>query len=150
MSTWQFDITEDWDTIYNEDYEKQWEEIMNNSPHAHVFFTPTLVKVWLDTYRPLRKLHPLFFLGINNRGVRVFMPLVLWQRNWKHAFMRTIVPVGYSDYDYHDPIFSEEVAAEEVADFWETLVDTLKSCCKFDEIQIDGLHKEFTPPPLVN
>ena len=69
---------------------------------AHVFFHPALCMAWLETYRPIRKLEPLFCIGDSNHN-HFFLPLVLWRKNWKNAFQKVIVPVGYSDFDYHEP-----------------------------------------------
>ncbi len=146
MSVWKFNITTDWDTIYSEAFQTEWENILHLSPNAHVFFTPVLVKVWIETYRPLRDLTPYFILAENDKGVKAFMPFVLWKRNWKNAFMHTLIPVGYSDYDYHDPIFTQDVTTDEIKSFWTALFEALKKSCTFDEFIIDGLHDKYAAP----
>ena len=39
-------------------------------------------------------------------------------KNWKQVFMKSIVSVGYSDYDYHDPLFSKMISDDEKEAFW--------------------------------
>ena len=68
--------------------------------------------------------------------------MVLWEKNWKSVFVNTIVPVGYSDFDYHDPI----VVGDGPVDwelFWNELISELdvKWGEKFDTIDIDGIRK---------
>ncbi len=71
-----------------------------------------------------------------------FLPLVLWCRNWKSAWQRLLVPVGYSDYDYHDPIFvGSEGEGHLAIDFWEALAAHLQSemGLSFDYFVADGV-----------
>ena len=92
-----------WDEIWSDAFVSQWLDWMDKSENAHVFFHPSLVKAWVNTYLPIRDIQPLFCV-VSDKNTVVFLPLVLWKKNWKNAFLNTIVPVGYSDYDYHTPI----------------------------------------------
>lgn len=134
---WKFEIYKDWNEIWADDFQNRWKSLLDISPTSHVFFHPIVAKVWIDTYLPLRALDPLFAWGTSDSN-EVFLPLVLWHRNWKNAFLKSIIPVGYSDYDYHDPLFRNSVSKEELNVFWEDLTSELK---KFgaDEILIDGI-----------
>lgn len=134
---WKFDICEDWNIIWGEKYQEQWSRLLEESPMAHVFFHPSLVKAWVKTYLPLRKLTPIFVFGEDqDSDNKVFMPLVLWRKNWKNAFLRVIIPVGYSDYDYHNPIF--RIVPRDMGPFWGALLNELKSFA-VDAIIIDGI-----------
>ncbi len=134
---WIFEVCEDWNKIKGKEYQEKWLNLLEQSPSAHVFFHPSLVKAWMETYFPLRKMKPIFVLGICGCN-EVFFPLVLWQKNWKNAFIKSIVPVGYSDFDYHDPIFKQELSSDELDVFWEEINNLLKNY-RYDEIILDGI-----------
>lgn len=138
---WTFHITEHWEEIWNEDYQKKWLDLLNASPNSHVFFHPSLVKAWVETYIPLRKISPVFIWGEYGNN-KVFFPLILWHKNWKNAFLKVIVPAGYSDFDYHDPIFREIPDEKSITQFWNDLVIILGRY-KYDKIILDGLHEEY-------
>lgn len=127
MSTWKFEILQDIP-----------EDFLLKYNSSNVFYHPNLIKVWLDTYKPLRKQIPIFIKG-KSEGNEVFLPLVLWKRNWKNAFIKTIVAVGNSDYDYHNPVFKNNPTESDLQSFWDELVTYLKSNYKFDNIHISGI-----------
>lgn len=142
MGKWKFEIIEDWGSAFSESHIERWNQLMENSENAHVFFHPAMLKAWVETYLPLRDIKPIFVWG--NDGKRtLFFPLVMWKRNWKNAFLKTIVPAGFSDFDYHDPIVSEELSDEEYGEFWTELESVLKDY-RYDRIELDGLHAHPT------
>lgn len=141
---WQITLLTHWDEIEDLAFVEQWQHIMDQSDNAHVFFHPVLMRVWLDTYRPLRVLQPLFVLASLGEQ-RVVFPLVLWRRNAKNAFLRTIVPAGNSDFDYHDPIFLLPPDEEQVQGFYAALKAELDKAVKYDRIVLDGMHERFLP-----
>jgi hypothetical protein len=141
---WKIEIIEDWDTIWSEEFQKRWLDVLDQSPNSHVFFHPALVKAWIDTYRPIRKLKLIFVMGSHD-SVNILFPLVLWTKNWKNAFLKVIVPIGYSDYDYHDPIFSQEGNEIIIQKFYRQLLIVLSQNYSFDEIVFDGLHALYIP-----
>ena len=145
MSTpWQIKLLTRWEEIEDPAFVEQWQRIMDASDNAHVFFHPVLVRVWLETYRPLRALQPLFVLA--SRGEQqVIFPLVLWRRNIKNAFLRTIVPAGHSDFDYHDPVFLLPPDEEQVQSFYVGLRAELDKTVTYDRIVLDGMHEQFVP-----
>jgi hypothetical protein len=98
---------------------------------------------WIETYRPIRDLTPVFCIARKD-DLTVFLPLVLWKQNWKNAFRKLIIPVGYSDFDYHDPVTSGILNPEGWTSYYKALTDKLGSKIKFDEIYIDGLRNEVT------
>ncbi len=118
-------------------------EVIDRIPESarseHVFFHPSMIKAWMKTYTPLRNLTPIF-IKANHDGSVAYLPLVLWTKNWKNAFMRTIVAVGYSDFDYHDPIFVGEKPDENtIVEFWSELVKFLKSKYTFETFTFEGI-----------
>jgi CelD/BcsL family acetyltransferase involved in cellulose biosynthesis len=73
--------------------------------------------------------------------------MILWRRNWKNAFQRLLVPVGYSDYDYHDPIIVGPNHELFIESFWHEFAQELISASpvKFDSLNIDGVRQSFSP-----
>lgn len=141
---WNIEILTDWEEIWSESFQKEWLQLLDASPDTHVFYHPALLRAWVDTYLPIRQLK-LVFVKAQWEEVKVIFPLVHWTKNWKNAFLRVIVPMGYSDYDYHDPIFSKKVSEELIQSFYRSLFAVLRNKYSFDEIILDGLHTEYIP-----
>jgi CelD/BcsL family acetyltransferase involved in cellulose biosynthesis len=135
----KFEWITDWETIWSEKFQSQWLDWMDRADNAHVFFHPAMAKAWVDTYMPLRDICPLFCIATQGENI-IFLPLVLWKKNWKNAFEKAIVPVGYSDYDYHYPIV---VGNCDWQVFWETFFEEVETRWRksFDTITIDGIRK---------
>lgn len=141
MGKWSFEVIDTWNDSFSDANFERWQSLMDSAESKHVFFHPVLVKSWIDTYLPIRHLEPIFVCGRSESGNQMFMPLILWKRNWKNAFIKSIVPAGYSDFDYHDPIFLNILTDFEFNDFWNELFEFLKTF-KAEEILIDGVcHK---------
>lgn len=140
MNEWKYQISEldDWKGIESIHFENDLAALMENAESSHVFFCPELAKAWLATYRPLRKLSPLFVAATNSAGNEACLLLVKWSRNWKNAWVRSVVPVGYSDYDYHDAIFRKTPTESELASFWHGLIALLKTQ-EYDEVILPGV-----------
>lgn len=117
-------------------------DFINKSDCKNVFFQPPLLKAWLDTYIPLRNIQPIYLKATSEYN-EVFLPLVAWKKNWKNAFLNTIVPIGYSDFDYHNPVFKAYPSEQELISFWRELVEFLESKFKFDELILDGITDSF-------
>ncbi len=141
---WTFEIIRDWNVIWSDEHQNRWLQHMDAADNAHVFFHPALAKAWVETYLPLRNLSP-FFVWAKQGEIQVMLPLVLWKKNWKGAFMRTVIPFGYSDFDYHDPIVSGAWSEGCAADFWRLLRKELSKVVRFDVIEIDGMHASSMP-----
>jgi CelD/BcsL family acetyltransferase involved in cellulose biosynthesis len=137
----KFEWITDWETIWSEPFQTQWLEWMEHSENAHIFFHPAMAKVWVDTYMPLRDIRPLFCSATEGENT-IFLPLMLWNKNWKNAFEKAIVPIGYSDFDYHDPIVVG-VDLNNLERFWKAFFEEVESRWKnsFDTITIDGIRK---------
>lgn len=138
MIKWKYNIIEGYDRILMPDFIEKWQQLVDHAEHSHVFFTPSLVRAWLDTYIPLRHLQPFVIVAELGENIAL-MPMVIWRKNWKNAFIRTIVPIGYSDFDYHDPIFKLTTTDDEISAFWSGLIDLLKSRYDYDNISIEGI-----------
>jgi CelD/BcsL family acetyltransferase involved in cellulose biosynthesis len=143
MSKWSFEWITDWDEIWSDGFLEQWNTWIDQSWSSHVFFSPDLVKAWVDTYLPLWNLTPLFCIA-RHGGLTIFLPLLLWKRNWKNAFLRLIIPAGYSDFDYHDPIIAGKREALEKDSFWSSLSKEFELLdLGYDAINIPGIRAEF-------
>jgi len=138
----QFEWITDWETIYSDAFQQQWLSWHKAAEESHVFFHPALSMVWIDTYRPLRDIKPLFCIA-RNKELTIFIPLIFWKRNWKNAFQRLIVPVGYSDFDYHDPLCIGKPDRSDIERFWLELNKELKKKVVFDKFMVDGLHAQW-------
>lgn len=131
---WSFDIISD----FNRGIELCG-EIFNCIDTPYVFSHPALLRAWWNTYIPLRDMKPIFIIGHSEDDNKCVFPFVLWKRNWKNAFLRMLIPIGYSDFDYHDPIFKTPLSDKDIPAFWCELMDFLKKSVKFDESVIDGI-----------
>ncbi len=137
--TWRFDWITSWDEIWSESFVARWHEWIKASPTSHVFFHPALVRAWVDTYLPLRRIEPRFLIATQD-DCTVFLPMVLWRRNWKNAFQRLLVPVGHSDYDYHDPIVVGEWGEECAKAFWKAFLQEARGRgTEYDALELNGL-----------
>lgn len=143
---WKFHWLTRWEEIWDESFVQQWQRWLDESPSAHAFFHPALVRAWIETYMPLRDIRPYFLIAESNKQ-KVFFPLVLWRRNWKNAFQRLLIPVGYSDYDYHDPIIvhSDGDTLDNMESFWYSFKDELlnNAPVRFDHVVLDGVRRRF-------
>jgi CelD/BcsL family acetyltransferase involved in cellulose biosynthesis len=149
QTVWQFHWLTDWREIWQEGFVQQWQEWLDSSFSAHVFFHPALAKAWIETYLPLRDLHPCFLIA-ESADHTVFLPLVLWHRNWKNAFQWLLIPVGCPDYDYHDPIVVGVKFTFTVDSFWRQFEQELRktSPVKFDRLALDGIRKSLAPSSI--
>jgi CelD/BcsL family acetyltransferase involved in cellulose biosynthesis len=139
----KFEWITDWDTIWSDAFQTQWLEWMEISNHTHVFSHPTMAKVWIDTYLPIRDIKPLFCIARDDKKNLIFLPLVVWQKDWKSAFEKVIVPVGYSDYDYNTPIMIGDTIDYNL--FWTQLIENifLQLKSNFDSIEMSGIEEQF-------
>jgi hypothetical protein len=135
---WEIKIISDWNIIYSHDFQEKWQKIISDAYEPHVFFHPSLCMAWIDTYKPLRSLSPLFCLAKLGE-INLFLPLVIWKQNWKNIFRKIIVPVGFSDFDYHDPLINIEMDQRYLIDFYNQLISKIKNISSFDEIIITGI-----------
>jgi hypothetical protein len=137
---WDLKVYRRWDEVDDPSFISEWKQWLEQSPQSHVFFHPSVLKAWTDTYRSIQNISP-FYCVARKDDTTVFMPFVLWRRNWKNAFLHTLVPAGYSDYDYHDPIVTGIVTQELMHSFWGMLLNefTNSDVVRFDIIDIPGI-----------
>lgn len=142
----KFEWITDWDTIWSEEFQTLWLEWIEKSDNSHVFFHPIMVRAWIDTYLPIRKIEPLFCIAREEDTV-IFFPLVLWTKNWKNAYLRTIIPTGYSDYDYHDPILVSNQHNFDWNAYWTAFFSEIADSWngQYDLIETDGIRNNAIP-----
>jgi CelD/BcsL family acetyltransferase involved in cellulose biosynthesis len=130
-----------WDEINDPSFINDWMRWLDRDPNPHVFYHPVLVRSWCDTYRKIQDMSPLFCVAKID-GITLFLPLVLWKRNWKNAFLRMIVPVGFAAFDYHDPIVTGIASPELMESFWNLIFSRLEAgeLGSYDEICFTGMH----------
>lgn len=139
--SWKLSIHKRWEEVDAPSFTEQWLKLMENPSQAHVFFHPALLSAWAGTCRSSRQIEPVYCIA-EAEGVTFFLPLVLWNRNWKNAFVRMLVPAGYPDFDYHDPVVGGEASKEMVDSFWELIrVEVLENPeIRFDKALLCGMH----------
>ena len=143
MSNWNYQWVTDWDEIWSQGFLEKWEHYLEKACNSHVFFHPALIRAWVETYQPIRNIKPLFLIAQKKR-FSVFFPLVIWKMNWKNAFIRKIIPAGYSDFDYQTPFFIGEEKTN-TKDFWFCLFREINKSWKkkYDIIEISSVQKCF-------
>ena len=149
--SWKFEWLTSWEEIFDHDFVDQWQTWIDNADYAHVFFESSLVLAWVETYKKLKNIQPRFLIARNSDNCLIFLPLVQVKENWKGAFQTSLLPVGYSEFDYHDPIvvgssdisvtksfwgaFSEELLNRWEGDFDVAVVNGLRLTARSDDLK---------------
>jgi CelD/BcsL family acetyltransferase involved in cellulose biosynthesis len=135
-----------WDHLFL----SRWRKWIDQSDDAHVFFEPSMVRAWVETYERLKPIKPRFLIARNDNNCVIFLPLVQIKENWKGAFQTSLLPVGYSEFDYHDPIvvgsYDTSVTKSFLAAFLEELLNHWKG--DFDVVVVNGLRLTSLPDDL--
>lgn len=135
-------IVRRWEDIYSDTFKKEWLDCYNHANNSHVFFHPSLCLAWIDTYKKLRHLEPAFCLA-KMKDVKILFPLILWKQNWKNACRKIIIPVGYSDFDYHDPLVCGPAENYNPESFFISLIELLDRELSFDLILLNGIRTKM-------
>ena len=138
-----FDFITNWDSINSKEFQNKWLTWLEQANNSHVFFHPAMAKVWIDTYKDIRSIKPLFCIATDKNNNIVFFPLVIWEKDWKSAFEKVIIPVGYSDYDYNSPLIIGKDIDFDL--FWNQLIDTIFKEFKneFDTLELTGVQEKY-------
>jgi len=139
--TWKFEWITNWETISSEAFQQKWLNWYNQAENSHIFFHPALGMAWNETYRPIRNIEPLFCMATEG-GTTIFFPLIIWKRNWKNAFQLLIVPLGHSDFDYHDPLVNGQKTVF-LDGFYDDLLIEIKKNKSFDKFEINGIRSNI-------
>ena len=138
---WKFRWINKWDDVWDDVFLDEWKDIMNKSIDAHVFFEPAMVKAWYETYIKISDIEPRFLVASLGDGPRGLLPLIKLNSSYKDAWLKILMPVGFLEFDYHDPIFCGSISDNMKNLFWGQLVeefqDFLSTDC--DLIKINGI-----------
>jgi CelD/BcsL family acetyltransferase involved in cellulose biosynthesis len=115
---WRFSWLTTWDEVWEPSFVAKWRQWIDNSPDAHVFFEPSIVRAWLRYYQALERIEPRFVIAEHVSGCKVLFPLVYIRYGWKDSWYRILEPPGAGHFDYHDPIFTERCEGEVLSSFW--------------------------------
>ncbi len=137
---WKIEALTTWKDALAPSFQRAWESWYANASRSHVFHSPPLARAWLDAYLPLRNLEPVFLIA-QRESTTVFLPLTLWRRTWKEAWRRQVVPVGFSDYDYHDPLVVGEIESVAWSSYWKEVTGFVMAERRFHchNLTIDGI-----------
>jgi CelD/BcsL family acetyltransferase involved in cellulose biosynthesis len=139
-SQWKIEVYRNWEEVDDSKFLNRWMDLLQSATDANVFAHPALIRTWTDIYRKQRDISPLYCIAESDNAT-IFLPLVMWRRNWKNAFIRSITPSGYSDYDYHDPLIVGDLSTEMMQLFWQSLFDAAKNGVlgSFDTAEFSGI-----------
>lgn len=137
----------DWETIWSDDFINQWNGWLDQSENGHAFFSPDIVKAWVETYNPIEDIKPLFCIAKINDTI-VFLPLVLWTRNWKNAYIKMIIPVGHGVFDYLTPLYVKKPNKIIWEEYWKNLAEDIHNnfAKEYDLIEFLSIRKEYAAP----
>jgi hypothetical protein len=100
---WSIRLITDWDEIYSKSFQDKWLQYIEQAENSHIFFHPVLSNSWLTAYCKIWEIKPLFIIAESD-GVTVFYPLIQISQNYKSFFRQIIAPLGFSGFDYADPL----------------------------------------------
>ena len=141
---WQFEHLTTWEKVCSSGFQDVWRHWFTKPSVSHVFLHPTLAMAWIESYRAVHDILPRFIVA-RNANCTVFTPFVLWRRNWKNAWLRVLIPVGNSDFDYHDPLVVGNLTDGELSEYWEKLLEEVQSHYgrQYDRLDISGIRGRF-------
>lgn len=141
-SSWMLRVVLSWDGVDDPAFIEEWKGLMHAAPDGNVFFHPSVLKAWTDACRLIYDMQPVYCIAEKD-GITIFLPLVIWKRNWKNGFVRMLVPAGYPDFDYHDPVVTGRATAEMIESFWAMILNDLSANgqLRFDEALLCGMHR---------
>jgi len=98
------------------------------------------VRAWWIASQHVHEIAPCFLLATSADGATVFIPLVIFKYGVKNACLRTLEPVGHTEYDYHDPI-AHGLTADQWPHFWELFALEVNKRWRgaFDRAVLNGL-----------
>jgi CelD/BcsL family acetyltransferase involved in cellulose biosynthesis len=138
--SWEIKTYESWAEVDDPKFISEWELLINTSAISHIFVHPKIIKTWTDIYRQMWDISPLYILA-KCEGVTVFFPLIIWRKNWKSAAMKVVIPAGYKDFDYHDPIINKNISDSMIASFYDAVNQNLflNKTVDYDEVDLFGI-----------
>jgi CelD/BcsL family acetyltransferase involved in cellulose biosynthesis len=133
---WRFDYLKTWDEVWNSSFVARWQEWIDQSPDAHVFFEPSMIRAWVKCFQTHGRVEPRFVIGEHVSGCRVLFPLVRIQYGWKDSWCRILQAPGELAFDYNDPIFTDQCDEKCLSGFWNVFSKEVATALGADVDQI--------------
>lgn len=132
---WNFRWITDSDYIKSLVFAQWWTEKLETAYNKNIFLHPFMTLSWMDK----NKCNP-FFCIAQSEKFTVFYPLTIIRK----GLLRRLVPAGYNDFDYLEPLFCGKFSPEILESFWNSLNSELKKNEKsWDVIEFRGVRKDF-------
>ena len=109
----KFEWLNSWEEVWNPTFLEQWQKLIDLDPDAHVFFSPSVVRAWVETQLAFRLIKPRFLIGRQDHKLMLLFPLVLEREGWQGGWVRSLEPAGWNAFDYQNPIMSAPWADHE-------------------------------------
>jgi CelD/BcsL family acetyltransferase involved in cellulose biosynthesis len=135
---WEIEWITNWPEIESFEFRRFWLKTFHANQANHVFFHPDIVKAWIDSYRCFEDISPLFCVA-KIENVDLILPLVSWKRNVKNLRQRVILPIGFSEFDYHDPVISDNISSESIGKFWDQFIADICDRFYFNKLTLNGI-----------
>ena len=137
---WTFEWKIGWEHFDHYKLTDFWEQNFAQNKQNHVFYHPQMIFAWLQTYKTLRTLIPILCIAQKNDNI-AFLPLCIWKMNWKNVFLKKLINIGYSDFDYADPHSSFSLTESELNDFWQQFNSQIPQTIlrQIDIVNISGI-----------
>jgi CelD/BcsL family acetyltransferase involved in cellulose biosynthesis len=133
---WRFSWLTTWDEIWDSSFVTMWQKWIASSSDAHVFFEPSMVRMWVRYSQTHERVEPRFAVAEHASGCKLLFPLVCVRFGWKNSWCRVLQPVGADRFDYHDPICCENGGGEVFSSFWSAFSEEAVRCFGQDSDQI--------------
>jgi CelD/BcsL family acetyltransferase involved in cellulose biosynthesis len=140
---WNIKFITNWNEVYSKSFQDQWNYWIENAVNSHVFMHPSLCMAWLEAYRLIRNIHP-FFIIASNENFKAFLPLLINNKNWKSSNLKVAEPLGFGDFDYHDPLFIGNADQELINSFWDHITSIINGILlkRVDKVIISGIRNK--------
>jgi CelD/BcsL family acetyltransferase involved in cellulose biosynthesis len=135
---WKIEWITDWPAIESLEFRLFWLKTFHANQSNHVFFHPDIVKAWIDSYRSFEDISPLF-CAAKTENIDLILPLVSWKRNVKNLRQRVILPIGFSEFDYHDPVIADNISCECMGKFWDQFTNEIGERFYFNKLILNGI-----------
>lgn len=138
---WQFEWISSWEQVWSESFLSYWQHLRGSERVSHVFTSPAILRVWQEYVCGNTEVSARVALGWHSSGTRSLFPLVRICSDWRHGGCRSLVPAGYGDLDYHDPILVGSHEPAVMTSFWPDFLHEASSRCarEVEEIIIRGI-----------
>lgn len=146
MSRWQFEWRRDWSEIWRDDFLSHWRELLEQSPYAHAYHVPDLVRQWAETCGRENACRPLIGLAEDDRGRRILLPWVVVTHRGRLVTRRVLEPAGGSLFGYHDPLVGGPTVEEiDWSSLWQSVRREVGRDC--DQALLRFVHPRYAAGP---